>query len=57
MYVYNMKNEITIDDVINTLQECLEYTYKLKFEGENEYQDLGSLIDSIRDSIKELQNN
>jgi hypothetical protein len=52
-----MKNEITIDDIINTLQECLEYTYKLKFEGENEHQDLGSLIDDINDSIKGLQNN
>jgi hypothetical protein len=49
-----MKNEITIETLIMTLQECLEYAYKLKYEGENEHQDLGSLIDSIRDSIKSL---
>jgi len=49
-----MKNEITVDNLIITLQECLEYAYKLKYEGENEHQDLGSLIDSIKDSINEL---
>ena len=49
-----MKNEITIETLIMTLQECLEYAYKLKYEGENEHKDLGSLIDSIKDSINEL---
>ena len=41
-----------IDDVIVDLLECLEYAYKLKFEGENENQDLGSLLDSIVDTFK-----
>ena len=35
--------------VIKTLNECLEFAYKLKFEGENEEQDLGSLLDNISD--------
>lgn len=40
-----------VDDVIENLLECLKFAYKLKFEGENEDQDLGSLIDSISDSF------
>ena len=40
-----------VDDVIENLLECLEYAYKLKFEGENEDQNLESLIDSISDSF------
>jgi hypothetical protein len=43
-----MKN---VDEVIKTLNECLESAYKLKFEGENENQDLGSLLDSISDTF------
>jgi hypothetical protein len=43
-----MKN---VDEVIKTLNECLEFAYKLKFEGENENQDLGSLLDSISDTF------
>jgi hypothetical protein len=43
-----MKN---IDDVIIELLGCLESAYKLKFEGENEEQDLGSLVDSIGDQF------
>ena len=45
---------MTVENLIMTLQECLENAYKLKYEGENEHQDLGSLIDSIKDSINEL---
>jgi hypothetical protein len=41
-----------IDDVIVDLLECLEYAYKLKFEGENENQDLGSLLEDIVDTFK-----
>ena len=41
-----MKN---VDEVIVELLDCLECAYKLKFEGENENQDLGSLIDGISD--------
>ena len=41
-----------VDDVIKNLQECLEFAYKLKFEGETEEQDLGSLLDSIVDTFK-----
>lgn len=44
-----MKN---VDDVINELLGCLEYAYKLKYEGENENQDLGSLIDAISDTFR-----
>jgi hypothetical protein len=44
-----MKN---VDEVIKTLHECLEFAYKLKFEGENEEQDLGSLLDDIADTFK-----
>ena len=43
-----MKN---VDDVIIELLNCLEFAYKLKFEGENEEQDLGSLVDDIRDTF------
>ena len=38
-----------VDDVITNLQECLKFAYKLKFEGENENQDLGSLVVDIVD--------
>lgn len=44
-----MKN---VDDVINELLECLESAYKLKYEGDNENQDLGSLIDAISDTFR-----
>jgi hypothetical protein len=40
-----------IDEVIKVLLENLEYAYKLKFEGENEEQDLGSLLDSLSDQF------
>lgn len=43
-----MKN---VDEVIKVLLENLEYAYKLKFEGENEEQDLGSLLDSLSDQF------
>jgi hypothetical protein len=43
-----MKN---VDDVIKVLFECLESAYKLKYEGENEDQDLGSLLDSFVDTF------
>jgi hypothetical protein len=44
-----MKN---VDEVIKTLHEYLEFAYKLKFEGENEEQDLGSLLDDIADTFR-----
>ena len=44
-----MKN---VDEVIVELLNCLEFAYKLKFEGENEQQDLGSLLDDISDIFK-----
>jgi hypothetical protein len=44
-----MKN---VDEVIVELLNCLEFAYKLKFEGENEEQDLGSLVDNISDIFK-----
>ena len=44
-----MKN---VDEVIVELLNCLEFAYKLKFEGENEEQDLGSLLDGISDTFK-----
>jgi hypothetical protein len=44
-----MKN---VNDVIGELLNCLEFAYKLKFEGENEEQDLGSLLDDISDTFK-----
>jgi hypothetical protein len=43
-----MKN---VDDVIENLLECLKFAYKLKFEGDNEEQNLGSLVDDIRDTF------
>jgi len=43
-----MKN---VDELIKVLLENLEYAYKLKFEGENEEQDLGSLLDSLSDQF------
>lgn len=42
----------TVDDLIKVLLENLEYAYKLKFEGENEEQDLGSALDSLHDQFK-----
>ena len=41
-----------VDEVIETLLGCLEYAYKLKFEGENEEQNLGSLLDAIYDTFR-----
>jgi hypothetical protein len=43
-----MKN---VDEVIKVLLENLEYAYKLKFEGENEEQDLGSLLDGLKEQL------
>jgi hypothetical protein len=43
-----MKN---VDEVIKVLLENLEYAYKLKFEGENEEQDLGSLLDGLKEQF------
>ena len=42
-----MKN---VDEVIESLLECLEYAYKLKFEGEIEGQQ--DFVDSIRDTFR-----
>ena len=44
-----MKN---VDEVIVELLNCLKFAYKLKFKGENEEQDLGSLLDDISDIFK-----
>lgn len=44
-----MKN---VDEVIENLLSCLENAYKLKLEGENEEQDLGSLLDDISDTFR-----
>jgi hypothetical protein len=41
-----------VDEVIKNLLSCLEFAYKLKFEGENEEQDLGSLLDDINDTFR-----
>ena len=46
-----MKME-NVDEVIGNLLSCLEFAYKLKFEGENEEQDLGSLLDDINDTFR-----
>jgi hypothetical protein len=46
-----MKME-SVDEVIKNLLSCLEFAYKLKFEGENEEQDLGSLLDDINDTFR-----
>ena len=45
-----MKME-SVDEVIGNLLCCLENAYKLKFEGENEEQDLGSLLSDIYDTF------
>jgi len=47
-----MNNIENVDDLIKVLLENLELAYKLKFEGENETQDLGSLIDSLNDQFR-----
>jgi hypothetical protein len=44
-----MKN---VDEVIEVLLGCLENAYKLKFEGENDENDLGSLLDDIYDTFR-----
>jgi hypothetical protein len=41
-----------VDDLIKVLLENLEYAYKLKFEGENEEQDLGSTLDMLHDIFR-----
>jgi len=41
-----------VDEVIEVLLGCLKSAYKLKFEGENENQNLGSLVDIIHDTFK-----
>ena len=41
-----------VDEVIENLLGCLELAYKLKFEGENGEQDLGSLLDDISDNFR-----
>jgi len=43
---------LNVDEVIKNLLSCLEFAYKLKFEGENEEQDLGSLLDDINDTFR-----
>ena len=50
-----MNEELTVDDVIEELKECLYYANKLKEEGASEEQDLGSLVDSIRDTVNGLE--
>lgn len=42
----------TIDDLIRVLLENLEFAYKIKYEGENEEQDLSSLLDDLHDQFK-----
>jgi hypothetical protein len=41
-----------VDDLIKVLLENLEFAYKLKFEGENENQDLNSLLDDSSDQFR-----
>jgi len=41
-----------VDDLIKVLLENLEYAYKLKFEGENQDQDLNSLLDDLFDQFR-----
>jgi hypothetical protein len=41
-----------VDDLIKVLLENLEYAYKLKFEGENQDQDLNSLLDDLSDQFR-----
>jgi hypothetical protein len=50
--VIKLNDMNTVDDVIKALLENLEYAYKLKYEGENENQDLGSLLDSLSDQFR-----
>lgn len=54
-YIYTVlkrTNMNTVDEVIEALLKNLEYAYKLKFQGENEEQDLGSLLDSLSDEFR-----
>jgi hypothetical protein len=41
-----------VDELIKVLLENLEFAYKLKFEGENENQDLNSLLDDLSDQFR-----
>ena len=41
-----------IDTVIENLEGCLKFALKIKKEGENEEQDVPSLIDDIVDTFK-----
>jgi hypothetical protein len=41
-----------VDDLIKVLLENLEYAYKLKFKGENQDQDLNSLLDDLSDQFR-----
>jgi len=41
-----------VDDLIKVLLENLEYAYKLKFEDENQDQDLNSLLDDLSDQFR-----
>ena len=43
---------MNVDELIKVLLENLEWAYKLKFEGENEHQDLGSLLDSLSEQFR-----
>jgi hypothetical protein len=41
-----------VDRVIEELNLLLERAHKLKLEGENDEQDLGSLINDIQDTFR-----
>ena len=46
--------EVDIDYVISTLKDFVDAAIRIKEEGENEDQDLPSLIDDIVDTFKYL---
>lgn len=45
----------TIDNLIEYLEECINEANKLKQEGPNEHQNLGSLVLSIKDGLREYK--
>ena len=45
-------SEVDIDYIIKCLQECLGHAHQIKEEGENEDQDVPSLIEDIVDTFK-----
>ena len=47
-------NEVDVDDVIDKLENSLCFARKLKLEGENEEQDVRSLVLDITDTFKYL---